>query len=53
MLPVVSSVNPSQGSKGGQKISIEGSGFSNNRSRVAVAVGGVDCKVTSSSVHRI
>lgn len=53
VMPMVKSVTPDEGSEAGEKITIEGNGFSNHAEKVEVSVDGVDCEISEASVHHI
>ncbi|CAM6001510.1 unnamed protein product [Sphagnum balticum] len=53
VLPSISSISPATGSVAGQAISIQGTGFSNDPTKISVSVDGVSCSVTSSTISSI
>jgi hypothetical protein len=53
VLPAISSITPNYGAEFGQRITISGSGFTQNSSVAQVSVDGNNCKVVSTSMGRI
>jgi len=53
VLPSVNNIYPNSGSVEGQQLTINGTGFSTNRSKISVSVDGNNCEVVLSSSNLI
>ena len=53
VLPKVTSVSPNIGTYTGQRITIDGAGFSTNKSVIKVSANGTTCDVVSATLDQI
>lgn len=53
VLPAISAISPNSGSAAGQLLSITGSGFSLDKTKVSVSVDGIPCAVVDSTLTNI